>query len=903
MHKSNLKLRSALLMGAVAVAGLTVSAFADDSTQKVETVVVTGSRIATTNATADAPLTFVSSEAIKQTKAVTMEQVFNKLPAVSQTGSTDQNSIAPGGISTVDLRGIGSNRTLILINGQRMVSTFSNGAQGQDMANIPMSMIDHVEVLKDGASPIYGADAIGGVINIITKKNFNGVELNASGGISSHGDHASQQISGTLGMSNEKMDMIFSLEYSSEDPVRQSARKWAHGKYTTSSYVPSSQYIGETTGDYYTGNDDSSITSEDDWQSFNTGKRSDLIQGRGIINATLTADYHVTPNITVTLDSFYTNRRSSALLNPEPVGAGASVTTKWTSGLTIPTSNPNNTTGEVLDPYKRLTEVGNRDFHQNVNTYQERLGIAGTTNGWSWDAGYMYGESDGQSQEKNAINLTKLQQLVGNADCDADAPDNCGSVTLSGTGSLTSDDVDFISYTSNTASSYVEQIAYADISGELPIALQGGNIGVAFGVMYRGEAVSVTPDSVEQNGDASEGNTKPTSGNYNVKGAYGEVKLPVLKDEPFAKNLTFDFAGRYSYYSTSGHGTVYKGSMDWAVNDSIRFRAGYGTGERAPQVGSEMFLGDEASADSYTDPCESATDSQVLANCSTAGAYTTSTSKTFSQTTPQLTATYQGNKNLKPEQSIQYNFGVVLTPDSIIPGLTITADYYNIHLKDMIGTVSASQALTLCYQASDMDSNPYCQLFGDRSTTGQITTYTAKTMNLGWEHTDGIDFSVSYNTEGLARALSLPDGSLFNFDLSGVWLNNMKQENLDGSTTQYAGQWVDNAVSYAYPKYKANLGINLYLPSGASVGVTERFISAVSYYEPQYRSLSDMHAPDMFYTDFVTTIPWKNYTATFGIDNVFDKDPPIMQDYYVQTISNQYDMVGRYLYLRLGAKF
>jgi iron complex outermembrane recepter protein len=165
-------------------------AYADGTT---ETVVVTGSRIATTDAISAAPISIVTNENIVRSRSVTLDQVLSRMPEIGQQGTNDQNSIQPGGINSVDLRYLKSQRTLVVINGQRMVNTYTSGEQAADMKNIPVAMVDHIEVLRDGASPIYGADAIAGVINIITRDDFEGLQLDAGTGISTSGDYFTKQ--------------------------------------------------------------------------------------------------------------------------------------------------------------------------------------------------------------------------------------------------------------------------------------------------------------------------------------------------------------------------------------------------------------------------------------------------------------------------------------------------------------------------------------------------------------------------------------------------------------------------------------------------------------------------------------------------------------------------------------
>jgi iron complex outermembrane recepter protein len=911
-------LRSALLIGAAAIVTFTTSAPAADVP---ETVIVTGSRIgsAATEALAAAPLSIISADDITNSKTVTIEQILNKLPEMGQQGSNDQNSISPGGISTVDLRALGSQRTLILINGQRMVDTFVNGGQGQDLSNVPVSMIERMEVLKDGASPIYGADAIGGVINIITRKDFNGFELTAGAGISGKSDHFTKQLSGTFGIANDRGSLLIGLEYYTEDPVRQRSRSWAHdatqpisyfdaGRLTYSYAVPEGFFIDLHTGQYLSGTPGGGIT---DWNYnlFNTGFEPDLIQSRAVLNANFTAEYNLTNNVTLFAESYFTNRKSTARLNPEPIGTGYT-TAKYLDGTSIPGNagglcpavwsgpcNPANTTGHNLYTFKRLFEVGDRIFGDNVNTYQMRAGAKGKLDDFTWDVGYMYGESDGNDYEHNAVNITRMHELIGALPCGAGAPAGCGSVTLFGTDSMTPEQAAYVRFTSSAMSKYVQQIAFVDVAGELPFDPFGaGNVGVAVGYNWRSEAVLNVPDAVSQSGDNAESNSLETRGQYHINELYAETKIPLAKDLPFAKDASLDIAARYSHYNNFGDSFVYKGSLNWAITDWIRFRGDYGTGFRAPQVGHEMYLGDTASADGYTDPCDhtQAPSGAVLAACqaSFAAVGVPYNPATFTQQLPQLTAIWQGTPTLKPETSRQYNLGIVLTPDEVIPGLAVTVDYYNIRIKNVISQLSVDQGLFDCY-ASGIASA--CALFAPRSATGQLVGYSEPFINLGLYTTDGVDFGVNYATDALAAPLQLPDGSTISTNLRATYMNSNVA---DGQ--EYAGRWTTGAISTALPKWKAFMTVSLDIPDLFTFTWDEQFVGET------VESLGDSappgRIPALFFTDISLVVPYQNYTATFGIANLFDKDPPVADDGYVRTVSNQYDFTGRFFFLKVKAK-
>jgi iron complex outermembrane receptor protein len=903
---SRAMLRCSVALGAVLLAA---PAMAQQPAPATESVVVTGTRIATTDAVAEAPLTVVSAEDIQQTKATTLEQTLERLPSMGQTNSdNDQNSIAPGGISTADMRGLGSQRTLLLIDGQRMVSTFVAGAQGQDLQNIPVDLIDHIEILRDGASPIYGADAIAGVINIITRKDFQGLELSGGAGISTYGDHTTKQMSALFGVSSDKGGIVAGVQYLTEDPVRQSTREWAGGGdgndnvYAFSSAIPFGRFQDAKTGKVYCGTASNTIAPAAGTSCglFDTANDPDLIQGRDILNANLNAHYDILDNLTAYSSTFFTNRKSFAQLNPEPIG-DVYPSAKYLSGVIIPATNPSNPTGDPLLLRKRLYEAGDRQFSDNVDTFQERFGLKGKLANWSFDGGYQFGESDGDDFTHNSVNLTHVQELVGAQPCEPGAPAGCGSVLLAGPNSLTPAQQAYVRYVGADTSRYQENIAYLDITGDLPVSLPGGAVGLAFGGDWRRESVKAIPDALKQTGDFAEGTTLPTEGQYSVSEVYGEIRLPVLKDLPFAQEFSLDIAGRISDYSNFGQANVYKGSFNWAVNDWVRFRGGYGTGVRAPQVGGELYLGSNQSADAYADPCVKPTSATVIANCK--AAYPAYNPATFTQAVPQISAARIGNPNLLPETSKQWNMGAVFTLDGLISGLSATVDYYNIKLNNYITLITPGSAISLCYNAPNFN-NTYCPDFGPRNpVNGSLTTYQEPYTNLGFIHTDGVDMGFNWNNKDVMGMVGLDN---WNLGLNTEWtyLNNFLQENLDRSITQYAGTYSEGAISYGQPKWKGIFSATVTMPEGASFEWTERVIGGETVNgifgetpdEPGY------HIPALAFSDINVNVPWDIYNFNIGIDNLFDKDPPIAIDPYVQTLTNEYDFVGRFFYLKASVK-
>jgi outer membrane receptor protein involved in Fe transport len=892
-----------MLMTGTALVSAT-SAYADE---KPETVVVTGSRIATTDAISAAPISIVTNENIVRSKSVTLDQVLSRMPEIGQQGTNDQNSIQPGGINSIDLRYLKPQRTLVLINGQRMVNTYTSGLQAADIQNIPVAMVDHIEVLRDGASPIYGADAIAGVVNIITREDFEGLQLDAGAGISTVGDHFTKQLSATVGATGANSGVIASLSWYTEDPVYQRTRDWAHGVVAFSSAVPTGAYFPKIDGSTvkYCGTADGQI-KKGGCAPFDTGAEPEIIQGRSVINASLSGHYDFSSNIQAFGEAFFTDRKSTAVLNPEPIGS-TYPSAKYLNGTQIGEGNPNNPFGQELPVRKRLFEVGDRQFNQIADTFQVRSGLKGKFGSdWTWDAAVQYGESNTSSMEANAINLTHMVQLTGLVPCLPDAPAGCGTVNLAGLHALTPAQASYVRYTSQETSHYAETLIYGDVTGSLPLTLPGGAIGAAGGFDWRREVVRSIPDSLKQNGDDAEGFVLPTEGHYDVAELYGELNFPVLKNQPFAQELSFDLAGRASDYSNFGWATVYKGGMNWAILDAVRFRANYGTGVRAPQVASELFYGASQSANGFTDPCVGASNPVVVANCS--AQIPNYTPATFQQSVPQLSANVIGNAKLKPETSNQYNLGLVFTPSEWISNFSLSVDYYNIHINHRIDTIDPGVALDACYKSVGLSSS-FCAPFGARDTAVyQISTYQQPYLNLGYVHTDGIDFDLNYNTTDWTSWAGLADGTVFGVSAQATYLDNYIEETAAGTIDQYSGTWRSTAVSTAYPKWKANLTASLTVPSGMYFAYTGRFVGAATSHDyiSGGRGPADdgTFVPGLFFSDIAVQVPYEdNYVATFGVDNLFDKDPPLAADNYVQTISNQYDFVGRYFYLKLSAKY
>ena len=488
-----------------------------------EEIVVTGTRIRSNNITAAEPLQVVTAAQIQETKAITLEDYLQKLPTVDFNSISQNNNNGGVGASQAAIHNLGAQRTLVLVNGLRFPGTDTQGTFAPvDLNNIPISMVDHIEVLTDGANSIYGADAIAGVINVITKKDFNGFEATGSIGGTSAGDRLSYDASATLGIGNDRGNVIINLAYSEQNPVPQRDRDWASKQYrdadgnligATSGRPPGLLLIDPTTGasKYFGGVHNDLVLQP--------GNRFDLTQIPYLVGelqtkqANLSGHYDLTDGITAVVEGFFTDRGSHQRLNPDPVDF-LTTTIKYPNGFVLPYClygmtdattasgcapqqghpsgvNPNairaGVTSDQLARTRRF-EGGPRNYSDTIDTYRLRIGLEGTLlNDYNWQIGYVYGASNARYETQGALNFTHLFQLAGLVPCGVDALQGCRIGNVVGDNTLTKKDVAYMEFIDTRTSQIEQDYAYGDISGPIPFVpeLPGGPVKFDVGFEYR----------------------------------------------------------------------------------------------------------------------------------------------------------------------------------------------------------------------------------------------------------------------------------------------------------------------------------------------------------------------------------------------------------------------------------
>jgi iron complex outermembrane receptor protein len=913
-----------------AMAGAPPAARAQTTAPAVEDVqlsevVVTGSRIRGNPDAASAnPITVVSAADLQNSNSLDIESVLAKLPSVGSNGlnNAESSNFGGNGFEFVDLRNLGSQRTLVLVDGQRFVTSANSGAfAGVDFNNIPSEFVDHIEVLRDGASPIYGSDAIAGVINIITKKHFDGVQIDASAGQTSKHDKQTYSVSATLGSSFERGNIVFNLGYNKSDPIYQRDRSWARNinGSANSGFFPDGHYQGTNPdGSSYDliGNGHGGFSPAP--VAFDTAMYPNLFGGttrktfNGAAHYKLDADSENFPVELVT-QVMYTDRSNFGIANPDPqVGVActptgaAGCTDENIKGLPGPLS-PDAPGGNNASFPFRSTVIGDRIYLTDVQTIRTVTGFEGSLfKNFAWELKFNHGQSDGQAHSNNLVDMVNLATFTG----------DINNLTPADLTLLRVNTTDLLKTTENTLT--------AQISGPM-VRFPSGDVAFALGGDIRREFLSDTPDFANATGRTDQGGT-PTRGAYDLKEGFLELNVPLLKDKFLARELTVNGAVRDSHYSNFGNATTWKTTLNWAPSEDIRMRSTLSSSFRAPTI-QELYLANTTSFSGVNDPCDTSPLSNSLLTTSSGGKHAVVQANCIASLsavginpttyTPSATGSQQiagvsgGNPDLTPEKTRGLTVGTVFTP-VFVPHLQATVDYWRIKLANQIIQIPDAQtALNLCYASVGL-SAPACATIGPRTpvpissqpTAGGISSQTLTSLNSGTISTDGIDFGVDYTIP-----LGAAGGKLSFTDAATHTLSFLAADQ-SGTVNSFLGkiQQTSSPFTSANPKWQNRL-TTAWSMDALSLAWSARFIQGVNRYTdpnsppPNCSVLGDC-LPSVWYHDIVGTYVYRGVSLIAGIDNLLDKDPPYFKDTVGRTNSNPfvYDYIGRFMYFKVVVK-
>ena len=938
----------------------TTAAAADEG----DLIIVTGSRIRRSPLDQDSPVVVLDQAALAQTGLSSVADILQRLPSAAGGLNTKVNNSGNignppdgGGVGAgsaeIDLRYLGAKRTLVLVDGQRWV----NGASASgipatvDLNTIPQNMIERIEVLQSGQSPLYGSDALAGVVNIITKSSQVGLQASAQFGTFRAGDGHTQDYNASYGFKGPTTSVVVGASYVKQEAVRtrdRSTSQFPNPGQTScsdpiggcSSAIPNGRFtvLGiDVTGDGNADNltlkgpvsgrprfdplnpigpnsDFKLFTSAD---AFNFSPFNYFLTPSERYGAFVNVKQELTDNITFHAKAVYNRRNSQnqAAFLPLFVGPDAG-NGNLLDTISIDATNPFNPFGVTLSAGKpgegpqnystvrrRLVEAGQRTYTQRVDTMSFSAGLDGSfevgSHKWYWDVNAVIGFNDAKQLFTGNVNAQKLAQALGPV---ALCTGECVPFNIfGGVGSVTQAMLNFVGFDERAKSTQRLNDYTANLSGEL-FDLPAGPVGFAVGYEHRYQKGTFDPDPVIAAGLGSDIPAQPARGKYNSDEVYAELRVPILKDVPFFYSLEADGAVRHSDYSTSGGNTTFTGSGLWKPVRDLLLRGSWAQGFRAPSIG-ELF-GAASRADApINDPCTNVTGSPyqtnatVRTNCTANGVPANGSFQ--DPNGGQISVLTGGNLNLKPEKSRTLLFGGVYAPSWVRESgfgsnLSLEVNYYDIKVNDAIAPIGADITLSRCAFLGD----PLSCASITRSGNGAISRVNAVLQNIGGIRTKGIDVTFNYRTQDTGIGV-------FGLNANANFLQTYKETvpaAVGFVTTSYKGA-TRGFPDQSYPKFKGNATIDWQLGDfGASF--TGRYIDAVTEISGD---VVGNKLKSTFYGDvqlsYSPSFADRRLVLTAGVNNVFNKNPPACfsctgPNYDPTT----YDVPGQFGYLRISYK-
>ena len=928
---------------------------AGEDIQKLQAIEVTGSRIKKAEVEGQTPVLTITSQDIEATGLGSIGDVIQRLTVSGSSLNTKFNSAGNfgfppdgGGVgsgsTTISLRNLGAKRTLILVDGLRWVneSSASGVSAAVDLNTIPASIVDRIEILKDGASSLYGSDAIAGVINIITKKKQDGLGLHLYAGDYSTGDGKTYSGNVSLGGSTDRFDFFVDLsrfkqnEISSDDWSQSRVPVPGTGLANGSSATPFTRILFEPPG----GNDFGGLCPDNfcditangvapvggvqpfpgGFHGFGTADRFNFAPYNLLLTPSdrtgifAQGTYRITDHVNFYLKGLYNTRDSTNQAAPEPIFLGQQfcMAIDLCYRVGVDATNPYNPFGFTLsgdDPNfglgRRPIEGGPRIFKQTVDTKYYATGLNGDItfgdHQWFWDVNFIDSSNKATQTVTGTYNIRHIMNALGPVD-ECTAP--CVPLNLfGGPGTITPEMLNYILFTENDRSKQSLRAWTANISGNL-FQLPAGSLDAAAGFEHRDLWGFYTPDSVVTAGDSNGVPSGPTSGGYDVDEFYVELNAPLLADMPFAKHLDLSVASRYSDYSNFGDTTNNKVGFRWQIVDDFTFRGTWAEGFRAPSIG-ELFGTFSRFDATLTDPC----DGNVTPNCAALGV-----PPGFTQNNPQISIITGGNQGLKPETSKSLTLGAIYSPgwaENTAWSQRFDAEltYYRHRIDDAIQAPNAQTQLNRCVDTLD-------PLFCDgitRAANGSINGFNNTLRNLGKIDTSGYDLTLNWLS---------PETGFGTFGANWQITYTRKYDAVATDTGEAEPQRVGIEVADSgIPRVRSTF-VTSWALADWSASWTMRYISRLKEDCAGGAGFAVCRDPDDTTggrangTNFLgaTTyhdvrVSWKlpvsyDMRISGGVNNLFDKDAPICLSCSLNGYdASVYDLPGRFTYLEASLKF
>nr|WP_295669215.1 TonB-dependent receptor [Sphingomonas sp.] len=838
-----------------------------------------------------------SAAALQQSGNTNVTTFLQRVPAltgsrdITQTsggGAVSNGTFGQAGLNQLNLRDLGTNRTLVLVNGRRHVAGEANTA-AVDINTIPTDLIDRTDVLTGAVSAVYGADGVTGVVNFILKRDFEGLNARAQMGVSQYSDGANRFVSVIAGrnFADGRGNVTVAYEYNGDEPVtndqrdflRQSQRKFL---------IPNDNYQPGVKGSYQNilVGDLRYVNESPLGAVFVGGEGMPSFDGLGrpYDNGTPAAYYGV-GGVNTPVAGFYqgdlfakTERHAVNLLTHYDLSDAFKVSLEGKfvesrarsdgayfgtyyqpvaiTNPFVPRSIYNAAVlagADTLYVNRDNVDYGRQGEADRRRTYRGVIDVSGRISDHAtYDAYYEYGRTDVRitrigdrladryTQAIDAV-LNPAGQIVCRSSL-TNPTNGCVPISLFGAGPATAQQLNYFSVNDVSNARITQQVASASVSGDFGafFALPGGPVQFSFGSEYRKETSAFNPSDNLVNARFYQydepGLVLPSYGQFDVKEAFGELNVPLLKDTRFAQTLSFGAAGRYSHYSTIGDAKTWQFNAVYAPIRAVTFRGSYGQAVRAPNI-SELFQPRFSSSNFFTDPC---TPDQINlgtkyrpANCAATLAAVGATSTGALQTGAFVNGVQSGNASLRAETARTWTAGVVLRP-SFLHGFTASFDWYDIRLKDAINQVTPSDLANLCVD-QQTTANPFCAAitransgyFASNPTAaglgfvvGSIVNYQVSPQNVASFRTAGLDVNLDYvlKTKGLG---------VFDLRLVGGYVDQINFVGIIGSPVS---DGLDQRGQFKSPRWNANFSTNWTI-GGFSLNYNLRWVDAAYQYD------------------------------------------------------------------------
>jgi len=930
--------------------------------REIESIIVTGARIPRTDTSPASPVTILYADDFRFMDSRNAESVINDLPQAIPGGTGTTNNTGPNnGSATIDLRGLGAARTLVLLNGRRIVGSTIDTTV--DINGIPPGMIERVDVVTGGASAAYGSDAMAGVVNFILRDDYVGAELEAGYGVTDHGDGEKYTLNGAYGVSFNDNRTNFNIFF--DLAKRQSVLELDRPLFSddlmpfNGRFVPGGSRslpggLIEGVGadllldpgnlapadlQHFQANfpvdADGNIVLPPDVRFDSNGNPLpftepedrfsaapfvflQIPQERAVTSFRVT--HELPSSLTVFGDVLYSYNKVDRAL------AGVAF-----SNLKVPENSPFITPAlhAILDAREipdtdnffnmrlRVPESGSR----TRSNRREVIRVVGGASGplkdrWTWEAFSNFGrmnyvEAEGKSGLRSRIQSALGCPVAGN-DLDNDfVPDQCPSIpdfpdgvqiNPFGAGNISSEGLAFILARDVENRTDVTQFQTgASLVGEA-ITLPGGPIGWAWGVEYRNETGSFVPDMLIRNRDIVGSSIEsPTSGSFDVFEAFGEMYAPIFQNSDTGNSFGINAAFRLADYSTVGSAANWKIGLEWTATPHIRLRGQYQSAIRAPHI-EELFTERNQTFPRFIDPCAGATD-EVRIACIAVGVDENDIDA-LSPAQRQIPVFRSGNPGLQEEQARTVTAGIVLEP-LLASDLRISLDYFNISVDDAVSILSTSETANLCLNTGNPD-DPICRRIA-RGSDSAVVGIDQFFENIAFIKREGVDLEIDYETPLSLAAVGGSDGIL-DVRLMGSWMLSAASRATPSSPTIDCAGFVSGSLcGRAFPELKTQfrmhyesgkIGLNL---RWLHIGAVRDAKILVSPGSPPVNVNID--AKDYFDFGAEANIS-ENVSVLAGVVNFTAEDPPLLESQIdARTDPATYDVIGRRYYISARLRF